>query len=132
MVHPASEGSTFCRTNHAARPLPYSVRVSSKCWSEATAVNRIAVGTHIAMRPRHKAVRAAFPLGEPNLCLADGRSNLGLADARKQGGSFDMHVVASVNCLELSADGHFARDVPRQGLKPNLFQFVYGPTKVVP
>jgi hypothetical protein len=41
-------------------------------------------------------------------------------------------VVASVNCLELPADGHFAWDVPWQGLKPNLFQFVYGPTKVVP
>ena len=38
-------------------------------------------------------------------------------------------VVASVNCLELLADGHFAWDVPWQGLKPNLFQFVYGPTK---
>jgi hypothetical protein len=30
------------------------------------------------------------------------------------------------------ADGHFAWDVPWQGLKPNLFQLVYGPTKVVP
>jgi hypothetical protein len=37
--------------------------------------------------------------------------------------------VASVNCLELSADGHFAWDVRWQGLKPNLLQFVYGPTK---
>jgi hypothetical protein len=41
-------------------------------------------------------------------------------------------VVASVNCLELPADGHFAWDVRWQGLKPNLLQFVYGPTKVVP
>ena len=40
--------------------------------------------------------------------------------------------VASVNCLELPADGHFAWDVRWQGLKPNLLQFVYGPTKVVP
>jgi hypothetical protein len=40
--------------------------------------------------------------------------------------------VASVICLELSADGHFAWDVRWQGLKPNLLQFVYGPTKVVP
>jgi hypothetical protein len=37
--------------------------------------------------------------------------------------------VASVNCLELPADGHFAWDVRWQGLKPNLLQFVYGPTK---
>jgi hypothetical protein len=41
-------------------------------------------------------------------------------------------VVASVNCLELPADGHFAWEVQWQGLKPNLLQFVYGPTKVVP
>ena len=41
-------------------------------------------------------------------------------------------VVASVNCLETTADGHFAWDVRWQGLKPNLLQFVYGPTKVVP
>jgi hypothetical protein len=41
-------------------------------------------------------------------------------------------VVASVNCLELPADGHFAWDVSWQGLKPNLFQLGYGPTKVVP
>jgi hypothetical protein len=40
--------------------------------------------------------------------------------------------VASVNCLELPADGHFAWDVRWQGLEPNLLQFVYGPTKVVP
>jgi hypothetical protein len=40
--------------------------------------------------------------------------------------------VASVNCLELPADGHLAWDVRWQGLKPNLLQFVYGPTKVVP
>jgi hypothetical protein len=40
--------------------------------------------------------------------------------------------VASVHCLELPADGHFAWDVRWQGLKPNLLQFVYGPTKVVP
>src|ERR1700733_325876 len=31
-------------------------------------------------------------------------------------------VVTSVNCLELSADGHFAWDVPWQGLKPVIFQ----------
>jgi hypothetical protein len=30
--------------------------------------------------------------------------------------------VASVNCLELPADGHFAWDVRWQGLKPNLLQ----------
>jgi hypothetical protein len=41
-------------------------------------------------------------------------------------------VVASVKCLEFAADGHFAWDVAWQGLKRNLFQFVYGPTKVVP
>jgi hypothetical protein len=40
--------------------------------------------------------------------------------------------VASVNCLELPADGHFAWDVRWRGLKPNLLRFVYGPTKVVP
>ena len=37
-----------------------------------------------------------------------------------------------MNCLELPADGHFAWDVRWRGLKPNLLQFVYGPTKVVP
>jgi hypothetical protein len=41
-------------------------------------------------------------------------------------------VVASVNCLETTADGHFAWDVRWQGLKPGIFQAVYGPTKVVP
>jgi hypothetical protein len=41
-------------------------------------------------------------------------------------------VVASVNCLELPADGHLEWDVRWQGLKPNLLQFVFGPTKVVP
>ena len=40
-------------------------------------------------------------------------------------------MVASVNYLKLPT-GAFAWDVPWQGLKPNLFQFVYGPTKVVP
>jgi hypothetical protein len=39
---------------------------------------------------------------------------------------------ASVNCLELPADGHFAWDVRWQGLKPDVFSIVYGPTKVVP
>jgi hypothetical protein len=41
-------------------------------------------------------------------------------------------VVASVNCLELPADGHLEWDVRWQGLKPNLLQFVFGPTEVVP
>jgi hypothetical protein len=41
-------------------------------------------------------------------------------------------VVASVNCLELPADGHFAWDLPWQGLKPDIFSIAYGPTKVVP
>ena len=30
-------------------------------------------------------------------------------------------VVASVNCLELPADGHFAWDLPWQGLKARTF-----------
>ena len=41
-------------------------------------------------------------------------------------------VVASVNCLELAADGPFTWDVRWQGLKPNLLPFVYGTTKVMP
>jgi hypothetical protein len=36
-----------------------------RCWVKTAGENaldmRIAVGTHIAMRPPHKAVRAAFP-----------------------------------------------------------------------
>ena len=34
--------------------------------------------------------------------------------------------------LELPADEHFVWDVLWQGLKPILFQVVFGPTKVVP
>ena len=37
-----------------------------------------------------------------------------------------------LNRLQLAADEHFAWVVPRQGLKPFSFQFVYGPTKSCP
>jgi hypothetical protein len=37
-----------------------------------------------------------------------------------------------MNRLELAADEHFVWDVLWQGLKPILFQVVFGPTKVVP
>jgi hypothetical protein len=40
--------------------------------------------------------------------------------------------ILTMNCLELPADEHFVWDVLWQGLKPDVFSIVYGPTKVVP
>ena len=50
----------------------------------------------------------------------------------ERGVALEFFLDDGVNCVELPADGHFAWDVRWQGLKPNLLQFVYGPTKVVP
>jgi hypothetical protein len=64
--------------------------------------------------------------------IGDGAPKLVLTAFSEDGLRESSTVVASGNCLELPADGHFAWDVRWQGLKPNLLQFVYGPTKVVP